>query len=114
MKLFVAEFVGTLLLVLLGDGVVAACLLRRSKAEMRRARRILRRPSPLSVAYCCLPDFRPCRHPDVRVTRLDRFTCVTAWTSLCLRLTHVVAFMSPRLDSRWGGSSPFRGGNLTR
>jgi hypothetical protein len=68
----------------------------------------------LSAAYCCLPDFRPCRHPDVRVTRLNRFTCVTAWTSLCLRLTHVVAFMSPRLDSRWGGSSPFRGGNLTR
>ncbi len=33
MKLFVAEMVGTLLLVLLGDGVVAACLLRRSKAE---------------------------------------------------------------------------------
>jgi glycerol uptake facilitator len=33
MKLFVAEFVGTLLLVLLGDGVVAACLLRRTKAE---------------------------------------------------------------------------------
>jgi glycerol uptake facilitator len=33
MKLFVAELVGTLLLVLLGDGVVAACLLRRSKAE---------------------------------------------------------------------------------
>src|SRR6266850_5352565 len=25
----------------------------------------------------------------------------------CLRLTHVVASMSPRLDSRWGGS--FRG-----
>src|ERR1700740_2787161 len=48
------------------------------------------------------------------VTRLNRFTCVTAWTSLCLRLTHVVTFMSPRLDSRWGGSSPFRGGNLTR
>src|SRR5215472_17848718 len=35
-------------------------------------------------------------------------------TSLCLRLTHVVAFMSPRLDSRWDGSFPFRGGNLTR
>jgi glycerol uptake facilitator len=33
MKLFVAELVGTLLLVLLGDGVVAACLLRRTKAE---------------------------------------------------------------------------------
>src|ERR1700758_656504 len=70
-----------------------------------RPRRILRRPSPLSAAYCCLPDFRPCRHPDIRVTRLNRFTCVTAWTSLCLRLTHVVTFMSPRLDSRWGGSS---------
>jgi len=25
----------------------------------------------------------------------------------CLRLTHVVASMSPRLDSRWGGSFPF-------
>jgi hypothetical protein len=27
----------------------------------------------------------------------------------CLRLTHVVASMSPRLDSRWGGSFPFPG-----
>jgi hypothetical protein len=25
----------------------------------------------------------------------------------CLRLTHVVASMRPRLDSRWGGSFPF-------
>lgn len=33
MKLFVAELVGTTLLVLLGDGVVAAVLLNRSKAE---------------------------------------------------------------------------------
>jgi glycerol uptake facilitator protein len=33
MKPFVAEVVGTMLLVLLGDGVVAACLLKRSKAE---------------------------------------------------------------------------------
>jgi hypothetical protein len=39
------------------------------------------------------------------VTWLNRFTCVTAWTSLCLCLTHVVTFMSPRLDSRWVGSS---------
>jgi len=39
------------------------------------------------------------------VTRLNRFTCVTAWTSLGLRLTHVVTFMSPKLDSWWGGSS---------
>ena len=27
----------------------------------------------------------------------------------CLRLAHVVASMSPRLDSRWGGSFPFPG-----
>src|ERR1700694_2873790 len=47
-------------------------------------------------------------------TRLNRFTCVTARASLCLRLTHVVASMSPRLDSRWSGSSPCRGGNCTR
>jgi glycerol uptake facilitator protein len=33
MKLFVAELIGTMLLVLLGDGVVAGVLLRRSKAE---------------------------------------------------------------------------------
>ncbi len=33
MKPFIAEVVGTMLLVLLGDGVVAACLLTRSKAE---------------------------------------------------------------------------------
>ena len=33
MKPFVAEVIGTMLLVLLGDGVVAACLLKRSKAE---------------------------------------------------------------------------------
>ncbi len=42
------------------------------------------------------------------VTRLNRFTCVTAWTSLGLRLTHVVTFMSPRLDSRWA-ARPFPG-----
>jgi hypothetical protein len=41
-----------------------------------------------------------------RITRLNRFTCVTACPSLCLRLTHLVASMSPRLDSRWGGSLP--------
>ncbi len=33
MKPFIAEVVGTTLLVLLGDGVVAACLLSRTKAE---------------------------------------------------------------------------------
>ena len=48
------------------------------------------------------------------VTRLNRFTCVTAWTSLCLCLTHVVTFMSPRLDSRWVGSSLSGAGSFTR
>lgn len=33
MKPFVGEVIGTMLLVLLGDGVVAACLLKRTKAE---------------------------------------------------------------------------------
>lgn len=33
MKPFVAEVIGTMLLVLLGDGVVAGCLLNRSKAQ---------------------------------------------------------------------------------
>ena len=33
MKPFIGELVGTALLILLGDGVVAACLLKRSKAE---------------------------------------------------------------------------------
>ena len=56
--------------------------------------------------------FRPCRPPDVRVTRLNRFTCVTAWTSLGLRLAHVVASMSPRLDSWRGGSFPLPGREL--
>src|SRR5580704_7685329 len=71
-------------------------------------------PSPLAVAYYSLPELRLCRPPDECLTGLNRFTCVTAWTSLCLRLTHLVTSMSPRLDSRWGGSSPFRGGNFTR
>ena len=42
-------------------------------------------------------------------TRLIRVTYVTARASLCLRLTHVVTSMSPRLDSRWGGSFPLPG-----
>src|SRR5437868_2919207 len=35
-----------------------------------------------------------------RLTRLNRFTCVTACPSLCLRLAHVVTSISPRLDFR--------------
>src|SRR5262249_12450883 len=66
-------------------------------------------PPPFAGAYWCLPSFRPCRPPDYRVTRLNRFTCVTACTSLGLRLAHVVTSMSPRLDSRWGGSFPLPG-----
>jgi len=43
-----------------------------------------------------------------RLTRLNRFTCVTACPSLCLRLAHVVTSISPRLDFRWGGLTPCR------
>ena len=41
----------------------------------------------------------------IYLTRLTRFTFVTARALLCLRLAHVVTSMSPRLDSRRGGSS---------
>jgi hypothetical protein len=71
-----------------------------------RPRRSLQLPWPFAGAYCCLPGFRPCRPADMELTRLNRFTCVTACSSLCLRLTHFVTSMSPRLDSRWGGSFP--------
>ena len=84
-------------------------------------RAVLTDPAAVSghLAFCGEPTsaFQPlrCCRPAVKyLTRLNRFTFVTAWTSLGLRLTHVVPFMSPRLDSRWGGSSPFRGGNFTR
>jgi hypothetical protein len=43
---------------------------------------------------------------------LNRFTCLTARTSLGLRLAHVVASMNPRLDSLWGGSFPLPGREL--
>ena len=68
--------------------------------------------SPVTIAFSghlLLPSRFSTLSASGCVTRLYRFTCVTAWTSLCLRLTHVVTFMSPRLDSRWGGSSPFPG-----
>ena len=63
--------------------------------------------SPLTVTYLV-----PSSHYDsvglrmIYLTRLTRFTFVTARALLCLRLAHVVTSMSPRLDSRWGGSFP--------
>lgn len=45
---------------------------------------------------------------------LHRFTCVTARSSLCLHLNHVVTSMSLRLDSQWGGFTPCWDGNFTR
>lgn len=36
------------------------------------------------------------------LTRLYRFTCVTARVSLCLRFAHFVTSMRARLDSRCG------------
>ena len=70
--------------------------------------------SPATIARCG-GLLLPSRHYDPvglrfnTFTRLNSFTCVTACSSLCLRLAHVVTFMSPRLDSRWGGSFPFPG-----
>ena len=49
--------------------------------------------------------------PRTIVTRLHRFTCVTARASLCLRFAHVVTSTSARLDSRWGGS-PLAGAGI--
>ena len=65
-------------------------------------------PAPFA---CCGSLLLPSRYSTLsacgyRLTRLNRFTCVTARSSLCLRLTHFVTSMSPRLDSRWGGSFP--------
>src|SRR5450759_2741756 len=68
-----------------------------------RPRGSLQQSSPLATAYYCLPELRLCRPADDNLTRLHRFTCVTARPSLCLRLAHVVTSISPRLDSRWGG-----------
>lgn len=73
--------------------------------------------SPATIAFCgCLPW--PSKFSTLSalgcITRLHRFTCVTARMSLCLRLAHFVTSMRPRLDSRWGGCPPFRGGNFTR
>jgi hypothetical protein len=50
--------------------------------------------------------------PRTIFTRLNRFTCVTARASLCLRFAHVVTSMNARLDSRWGGSFPLPGREL--
>jgi hypothetical protein len=60
--------------------------------------------SPLSAAYYCFPGVQTCQPSDVVVTWLYRFTFVTARMSLCLRLTHIVTSMSPRLDPWWSGS----------
>src|ERR1019366_3800750 len=72
-------------------------LCKRSRQRGRR------RAHHDATAYCCLPELRLCRPADDNLTRLNRFTCVTARPSLCLRLAHVVTSISPRLDSRWGG-----------
>src|SRR5258707_1950590 len=67
--------------------------------------------SPVTIAFCgrlLMPSRFSTLSASGCVTRLNRFTCVTAWTLLGLRLTHVVTFMSPRLDFRWA-ARPFPG-----
>ena len=66
-------------------------------------------PDPAAVsghlAICGVPTgasqpLRYCRPAVKYLTRLNRFTFVTARSSLCLRLARFVASSDPRLDSR--------------
>jgi hypothetical protein len=59
--------------------------------------------------YWCLPSCRPSRPPDV-VTRLDRFTCVTAQISLCLYITQPPHPRAKASITGGGGSFPLPGG----
>jgi hypothetical protein len=71
--------------------------------------------SPLAVTYYCLPattTLSACGFLPLRGS-IASLALRPARRS-CLRLAHVVTSISPRLDSRWGGSSPCRGGNHTR
>ena len=63
---------------------------------------------PLAVTYYCLPATTTLSACGLLSSRgsIASLALRPACRS-CLRLTHVVAFMSPRLDSRWGGSFPF-------
>ena len=78
-----------------------------------RPRRGLRPPRPYRWPTIAFQVF-DLVGPRTILTRLNRFTLVTARFSLCLRLARVVTSTSPRLDSRWSGSFSFRGGNCTR
>jgi len=84
-------------------------------------RAVLTDPAAVSghLALCGEPTsaFQPlrcCRPAGKYLTRLNRFTFVTARPSLCLRLVWFVTSSDPRLDSRWGGCTSCRGGNFTR
>src|SRR5262245_48669048 len=61
--------------------------------------------SPATSPFCGVPTgasqpLRCCRPAVKYLTRLNRFTFVTARASLCLRLVQFVASSDPRLDSR--------------
>src|SRR5271166_5172078 len=70
-------------------------------------RAVLTDPAAVSghLAICGAPTgasqpLRRCRPAVKYLTRLNRFTFVTARSSLCLRLVRFVASSDPRLDSR--------------
>ena len=68
--------------------------------------------SPATIAFCgrlLLPSRYSTLSASGCVTRLNRFTCVTAWTSLCLRLTHVVYLHEPKTRFPVGRLVPFPG-----
>ena len=68
-----------------------------------RPRRGLQQPSPICRLLTIAFQVFDLVGPRIILTRLNRFTCITARLSLCLRLTHVVTSTRSRLDSWWIG-----------
>lgn len=69
--------------------------------------------SPAAIAFCgylLLPSMFSTMSAPGLLTRLNSFTCVTAWMSLCLRLVHAVATHGPktRFPVEWLCSFPGR------
>ena len=63
----------------------------------------------LTVTYCAFQPLRLCRPADDLLNEAESLHLRYGPASLCLRLAHVVTSMSPRLDSRCGGSFPGTG-----
>ena len=96
------------------DGPPRFLMLPFQTCRALRPRRSLRQSSPITTAYCCLPEFRPCRPADKELTRLNRFTSrysppVALPTLSSCRYLHEP---KARFPVEW--LSPFRCGIFTR